>query len=339
MIAYPTRPGRPLLVRGRRLVYSVKDRLYSLEDGAVRPLGRLASPFSPLAAAPALLDRLLRNEVSHYRIFPDGAELAVHRRRFLVRRPGQEDFRVAHVLARGSRPLVLSVEHRGRLVFGEYGTLPYDQPVRIYAGESPDFRLEPVHEFPAGTVKHVHGVIWDPHDLCYWVTVGDSDREAGILRLSADFRSAEWLARGGQETRAVGLMVFKDHLVYGTDSERAANHVIRIEKATGKMTRLHPLEGSCLHCGKFGEWMVVATAYEPSRVNTGRDCHLHASRDGERWVRVASVPKDAWNPTYFQFGTFVLPHAESAEVLAFGGQALSGFHGRMTVLSPIPSWT
>lgn len=330
--------GRPLLARGDQLVYSVKDRLYSLESGVVRPLGRLAAATHPLSWAPSLVDRLARNEVSHYRVLADGTELAVHRRRFLVRRPGAPDFSVAHVLGRGSRPLVISVEDQGRLVFGEYGTLPRDQPVRIYAASGPDFSPHPVHEFPAGTIKHIHGVIWDPHDLCYWVTVGDADDEAGILRMTRDFGSVEWLVRGGQQTRAVGLMVFGDHLVYGTDSERAANHVIHLDKASGRMTRLHPLAGSCLHCGRFGEWMVVATACEPSQVNLGRECHLLASKDAANWARIASATKDRWDPTYFQFGTFVLPHAESPRFLAYAGQALSGWHGRLVVTDPVASW-
>ena len=316
------------------MVYSIKDKIYSLEDGSAISLGRLLPKFSPLNLVPPLVDRLLRNEISHYRVLGDGTELAVYRRRFFVRRPGVRDFETVHALERGSRPLVISVENNDQVVFGEYGRLPYDQPVRIYAASARDFRFRPVQEFTPGAVKHVHGIVWDPYDRCYWVTVGDSDSESGILRMSADFRSMEWLVKGRQEARAVGLMVFRKHIVYGMDSERAHNHIMHLDKSTGKLSKLQSVEGSCLFCARLADGlMAIATACEPSRVNLSRTCHIYVGRDGFHWTRAASLLKDRWSAKYFQFGTFVLPHCEDASFLAYGCQALQGSHGQFAILS------
>jgi hypothetical protein len=217
------------------------------------------------------------------------------------------------------------------MVYGEYGALSRSDPVHVCAARYPSFAFESVHSFAPGEVKHVHNVEWDPHDLCYWVLVGDADGESGILRFRPDFSGAEWLVRGSQLARAVNVFVLPDALLYATDSERAGNWVVSVDKQSGDLTRIQGIASSSLGAARIRGRYYVSAAVEPSLVNLTRTCHLYESADGLGWKPVAGYAKDRWRPTYFQFGTLVLPHCVDAELLVYGGQAVGDLDGYFLV--------
>ena len=67
-------------------------------------------------------------------------------------------------------------------------------------------------------------------------------------------------------------------------------------------------------------------------MNLSDHAALWISRGGEQWHKVLNAQKDRWHPTYFQYGTFVLPRGESDnETLLFNGQALNGLGGKAYV--------
>src|SRR4030042_3277356 len=104
---------------------------------------------------------------------------------------------------------------------------------------------------PSDDIRHIHNVIWDRFDGGYWVMVGDFDKQPGIGKLFADFKNLKCLRRGDQEARAVGVIVEKDCLYYGTDSELCQNYIVRMDKKTGQITRLRAVEGSSLYATRF----------------------------------------------------------------------------------------
>jgi len=324
--------GRPLLIEGRTLHFGIKNRLFRFADGEIVAGPTIHSSNPLLSSAPRLIDRLLRNEISLLRRLGDGSLLAVYRKGFYLAQPGEGQFNLKCSISRGSRPLGMSVENQGWMVYGEYGSLPRDQPVHIYGAQYPSFRFESVHCFPAGSVKHVHNVQWDTHAGCYWVLVGDSDEESGILRLSADFKSAEWLVRGSQMARAVNLFVTPDELLYATDSERDLNRILSVDKQTGVIKQLLEMPSSSLGAARMAGRYYVSTAVEPSVVNKTGICRLFESADGADWKEVLGYPKDVWHPTYFQFGSLVLPHAVDAQIRVVGGQAVRDLDGRFVIL-------
>jgi hypothetical protein len=328
--------GRPLLLEGRTLYFSRKNNIFVLRDGVIMPFAQVESGNPLLALAPRLIDRLLRNEISLLRRMPDRGLLAVHRRGFHLLEPGANRFSPRWTIDRGSRPLGMSTENDGWMVYGEYGSLSRSEPVHVYAARYPSFAFEPVHSFAPGEVKHVHNVQWDPHDLCYWVLVGDADGESGILRLRPDFSGAEWLIRGSQLARAVNVFVLPDALLYATDSERARNWVVSVDKKSGAATRIQEIASSSLGAARMLGRYYVSTAVEPSLVNATRTCRLYESVDGLGWKPVARHAKDSWHPTYFQFGTLVMPHCVDAELLVYGGQAVRGLDGHFVVSTPEP---
>jgi hypothetical protein len=219
-----------------------------------------------------------------------------------------------------------------RVLWGEYWANRERRPVRLYASEDHGESFDVVHTFPAGEIKHIHNLVYDPKHHLYWVLAGDHGKEPGFGRLSADLKSFDWLVKGKQDYRAVCVFDMGDYLIYGTDSEKEANGAIRLEKSTGKIERLTEFEGSCIYACKFGNFYALSTSVEPSAVNHSPYADLWLSLDGERWTRAYRAAKDKCNATYFQFGSIVLPRGESGRDTAmFSGQALVGIDGQAAV--------
>ena len=232
-----------------------------------------------------------------------------------------------------SLPMTITVGPADRILFGEYNSkTAHNLPVRLFVSDDLGSSFEVARVFEAGSILHIHNIVYDVGLKHYWVLAGDHQHEPGIGRLSEDLKEFDWVAKGKQQFRAVEVFDFGDHLIYGMDSEKAANAVIRFDKASGRTERLQELDGSCIYACLFGGLYVLSTTVEPSAVNRSKQASLWISRDGDHWEKVFSAGKDHWHPTYFQYGSIVLPRGESDhETIMFSGQALKGLDGRVYV--------
>lgn len=287
-----------------------------------------------VAGMSSLTARLVRRNIQALQVLPDGGRVAVARNG--IYRAGPEGIEMSRTwtLERGSRPITLSADGN-RILFGEYGGTRMDAVgVRIYCSFDGGEHFEVVWEFPTGDVHHVHSVVVDPTADHYWVLVGDHGRTVGIGALSKDFRTLEWVGRGSQMWRAVSVLCREDCLIYGSDSEVEQNHIMRLDKRSGRIDRVAPVSGSCLYSAQFGPHAVVSTCVEPSGVNSTRQSHLYHSLDDETWESVMSLNKDRWHTALFQFGTIVLPHVACDRPThgLLSGQALSGNHDQCQVI-------
>ncbi len=210
-------------------------------------------------------------------------------------------------IPRGSRPLSLCHAADGKLYFGDYFGNPGRAPVRIYAATYPALDFEPVYTFPAGAIRHVHGVFEDPFADALWVTTGDIGQEAAIWRTEDQFGTLKPVLRGGQQYRAVTLLFTTDHVYFGTDTPLEQNYICRFNRLTGVVERLVAVQGSVFHGCKVGEVLVFSTAVEPSKVNTASHAYIWASRDGVRWTCLKGYRKDCWPLKLFQYGQILFP--------------------------------
>jgi hypothetical protein len=311
------------------------DIFHSVDDGQRwTRVTRMPCPIvRRLAQVSRLACRLSRHEVKALVRLPDGTLVASNPDGVFFARPGAPVMTPSRIADAGQpvhRPMCLSGGPGGRVVWGEYWRNAARREVRLYASDDHGRSFSVAHTFPRGDIKHVHNVVYDAHDACYWVLVGDGGKEPGIARWSADLRQLDWLGRGSQTYRAVCLFDLGDRLVYGTDSETEPNAVISLDKRSGRAERGQDLPGSCIYACRFGGLYVLGTTVEPSRVNPCRAAALWVSRDADRWVPAFQAPKDRWNDRYFQFGSFALPRGQSSrEVILFSGQALSGIDGQL----------
>jgi len=293
-------------------------------------LARRTAQFSRLAC------RLLRHEIKALESLPKGGYVASNRSRVFFAPPDELMMAPSKVSEDGQTlapPMTMTVGPAGRVLFGEYNSkTAHGLPVRLFVSDDGGRCYEIAHVFEGGSILHIHNIVYDAGLGHYWILAGDHGHEPGIGRLSADLKDFDWVVKGEQQFRAVEVFDFGDHLIYGMDSERAANAIMRFDKATGRVERLQEIDGSCIYACRFGGLYVLSTTVEPSRVNHAKAAGLWVSRDGDRWERVLSAEKDFWHPIYFQFGSLVLPRgASEKEAILFSGQALKGLDGRAFV--------
>jgi len=304
---------------------------WSFETAMRRGFGRRAIEPSRLAC------RAFRHEVRAMARLSDGSYVAASKKGVYFSRPGQRTMSVSRVeiVDRLKPPMMIGVGPANRVVWGEYSTTNRDRPaVRVYASDDGGASFHVVYTFGPSEIRHVHNVFYDASAAHYWVLTGDHGKEPGIGRLSADFRTFEWLVRARQEYRAVCLFDFGDHFVYGTDTENEPNHVIRLDKRTGHSERIAPLVGTCIYGCRFGGIYAISTTVEISQANPSREATLLLSRDGEKWETVLRARKDFLPQKLFQWGSLILPRGESnRERLLVSGQALCGMDGETVTMS------
>lgn len=329
-------PGRALCVGadgsmhvadGHRVLRSTDwGRTWTVDCTVPAPRWKAALSRAGVAA------RLLRHYVAALRVLSDGTRVCVARDGIYRAGPGQVQMRRVFAITRGSRPLSLTVDPDDRVLFGEYGANAERREVHVYASDPGGERFDVLHTFAAGDVRHVHNVIYDPHCDKHWILVGDYGHEPGIALLDRDGSQLHWVARDGQQTRAAAAIVESDGLLYGTDTELEQNWIIRLDRATGRRTKLYRIEGSSLFAARFGQVRLVSTCVEPSTINRSHAAFLHASVDGDRWREIDRCEKDFWSLKLFQFGLVVLPHSDFAGPRGmYSGQAVRGLDNRTRI--------
>ena len=330
-------PGRAQYIdsQGRLYISRLYDIFRSDDGGAVWQLDCSVplSGYKPALARFSLAARLLRYYVAVFQIMDDGTRIAVAREGIYRAEPGESQLSLSFRIKRGSRPMNICVDGP-RVIFGEYGDCYKNQETYIYVSEDRGRTFEVAYTFPRGSIRHVHNVIVDPYSDHYWVLVGDYDTQPGIGVLDKDLKNIDWLQRGDPESRVVGAIVKPDCLLYGTDSDITRNFIIRLEKQSGKRTKLLEVEGSSLYAASFGPVMAISTCVEPNPCCPSKECSIYLSRDGDAWTRVMPHRKDRYHPSLFQYGALVLPIAENKQAKGmFSGQAVIGAHNLVTLLN------
>ena len=277
--------------------------------------------------------RFLRQEVRALLPTGDGGHVAATRSGIFHSGPGEMHMRPAEVEA-GHRkvqaPTSLCAGPDGRVVWGEYWRNLNRKFMRLYGSEDGGRSYREIHRFADGEIRHVHGLLYDEGLEKYWVFVGDHGSEPGIGLLDADWTHFEWVHKGEQHHRLVAAFDQGDHLLYATDTEKEANAVYRLHKASGELQRVAEIDGSCIYGCRTGRGFLFSTSAEPRDDNSPQVASLWHSSDGDSWGRIYSVAKDRWQANFFQFGSLVLPRGALPEgFVAFSGQAVDGIDGEL----------
>ena len=333
--------GRALCIdRLGRLYIARKYKIFRSDDGGISWVLDCRVPTSgwkPLASEFALAARLLRFNIQAFQVLDDGTRVAVAWEGIYRAGPGESRMVQTWPVTRGSRPISLSA-HGSRVLFGEYGRIGMERlALRVYYSEDSGRHFEPLFEFPKGDIHHVHNVVVDPFSDHYWVLTGDYGKTPGIAALSRDGRHLDWVDRGHQMVRAVSALPRPDCLIYGSDTDLEPNHIIRLDKKTGRWERLQPVEGSSLYAADVAGMAVISTSSETSTTGAVPPCSLYGSRDDVNWTRIISFKKDIWSPM-LHFGVVVLPVVQASETphWMFSGQALAGHHDRVSLCGSLP---
>jgi hypothetical protein len=244
----------------------------------------------------------------------------------VTRTPESAEFQVTHRIRRGTRPLHVTSVPSGTIYWGEYFDNPERAEVHIYASTDHGRTWQVVYTFPAGSIRHIHNIVYDRWGDCLWILTGDEGAECKVLRASCDplsvelsaERAVEVVLSGNQQTRAVAAVPTQNGLYLSTDTPFETNHVYWLDyrsDRTGNVQCVGDLAGSSIYGCRAGNALFFSTMIEPSAVNTVRDVHIVGSRvgskDGTNWQVLARWKKDGLPMRYFQYGNAFLPDGEN----------------------------
>src|SRR6202158_193561 len=237
----------------------------------------------------------------------------------VTRTPGSDEFHVTHQVQRGTRPPHVTAIPSGRIYWGEYFDNRERAEVHIYVSADRGRTWQIAYTFPAGSIRHVHNIVYDRWGDCLWILTGDEGAECKVLRASCDLGAGEVVLAGKQQARAVAAIRTQKGLYLSTDTPSEKNHVYRLDYRTdpaGKVEQAADLASSSIYGCQVGEAMFFSTMIEPSSVNTGREVQIVGSRDGSRvgtnWQVLARWKKNKFPMRYCQYGSAFLPDGENS---------------------------
>ena len=308
-------PGMRLLrIDGRRLWASRGYALLQSTDAGETWEKRARFPppaWRDLTSRVRLTARLCRDGFHNLLVRPDGGLVGVVPGAIVVAGPGEERFRTAFRVTRGTRPLALAQDPQGRIYFGEYFGNPDREEVHVHGSDDGGETWHVARSFPAGSIRHVHRVFWDPFDRAIWVLTGDYGDECRILRTEDGFRTVEVIRKGGQEVRTKCAIPARESIVFATDSPLEPNRIFRLDRSSGDLSEVGSLPGSGSFACTVGPVMIFSSAVEPSRTNRDRHATLVGSNGGEGWEPILRWRKDCWPMHLFQYGTIALPEGDN----------------------------
>jgi hypothetical protein len=263
-----------------------------------------------LTSSASLTSRLVRDGFHALAVLDDGSMIGATPGSIVTKSAGSTRFQVSHRMLRGTRPLHITPTPSAKIYWGEYFDNRDRAEVHIYASEDQGRTWQVAHTFPAGSIRHVHNIIYDCWGDCLWILTGDEGAECQILRASCDLGSVEIVLSGNQQARAVAAIPAPDCLYLSTDTPEEKNHIYRLGR-TGRVDRVGDLNGSSIYGCQAGQSFFFSTMVEPSTVNRDREVHLVGSRDGAHWQTVSRWEKDSLSMKYFQYGNAFLPDGEN----------------------------
>ena len=223
-------------------------------------------------------------------------------------------------------------DREGWSYLGEYFMNAARESVRIWR-LSPDFSAwEIAHEFPRGSIRHVHGLYRDPFDpSAVWVTTGDEQGECHIYRTDDRFRTFERIGDGSQVWRAVRLFFTAQHVAWLMDSQDERNFACRISRSDGRLEVGQTIDATTWYGIQTTDGLYLAfTTVEAGTGIQRKESAVLVSADAFEWQEVHTFRKDAWRPMkVFKNGILICPSGPmTSQNLYLSGEGLRGLDGQ-----------
>jgi hypothetical protein len=307
---------RALAWQGNVLYASRGYDLLKAEIGAGRiawqPVGRYRPEvWRRVSSLLRLTSRLFRDGFHALAVLPTGQIVGAVPGAIVTLFPGEEEFRISHKVMRGTRPLHITATPAGRLFWGEYFDNARRDEVHIYGSADQGATWNVVYTFPAGAIRHVHNIVYDPWENCLWTLTGDNGSECRILRASLDFKNLDVALSGNQQARAVALVPAENGLYFSSDTPLERNHIYHLDRR-GNVTTLGDLESSSIYGCRAGNGIFFSTMAEPSQINSQANVNIYGSLDGTNWQKQLWWAKDRWPMGLFQYGNAFLPDGNNS---------------------------
>jgi hypothetical protein len=254
-----------------------------------------------------LTARLFRDGFHALAALPAGRIVAAVAGAIITLAPNESEFRMSHVIRRGTRPLHVTATPSGVVFWGEYFDNPAHDEVHIYASSDGGATWQIAYTFPKGAIRHIHNIVYDSWENCLWILTGDHGDECRILRATCDLGRVETVLQGNQQARAVALVPTADALYFSSDTPLEKNYIYRLDRK-GNLSQLAPISSSSIYGCRVGDSILFSTMVEPSKVNPARHVRIYAGHSGSpEWRPILEWQKDGWPMSLFQYGNAFLP--------------------------------
>jgi hypothetical protein len=218
--------------------------------------------------------------------------------------------------------------------YGEYWGNKTREDVYIYYWRPGWDSWRPFYQFPAGSIRHIHAVQFDPFTKKIWVATGDCDNESSIGYFSGSADTPKWISvtQGSQSARAVSLIFTPDFVYWGSDAGKdtriSCNYIYRWSRKTDQVQRLAPVGGPVYYSTMDDQGrLFVSTTVEGSPSEPDCLARVWMSEDGLNWQGIASWQKDVY-PRQFGYGTLSFPQGIAPKSkLYVVGQGVQGAPG------------
>lgn len=299
-----------------RYIFSYRDLLFQGDgiDAPRRMLAKVrAKPLRSLLSRLRPAQRLLR--FMFYNVVPlaDGSIFYTFDKSVGVIRDG-----VARGLGGLSRPARVlragcTADADGDVYFGEYIANDRREPLNIYRYRPGASSLEVAAKLPPGFARHIHGIYFDRFEGRLVALTGDLPHECRFVVSSDGFANCEVLYEGDESYRAVSILFDEEAIYYGTDAERRANIIYRIDRSTGLRTALGEVNGTVFYSKSFAGHLIFATTAENAPSQKRNAAELWATDGSSPPECIASFDKDHWPGGLFMFGTIHFPFANDLD--------------------------
>jgi len=284
-----------------------------------------------ISSKAALTSRLFRDGFHALSVLPSGNLVAAVPGAIVTLKVGETEFKVAHKIERGTRPLHIATTPNGRIFWGEYFDNAQRSEVHIFESYDGGVAWDVAHTFPAHSVRHVHNIFYDQWGDCLWIFTGDYGSECKIIRGSADCSSLNEVIAGNQHCRAVAAVTSPEGIYFASDTPLEKNYIYLLDRS-GKVRQLQSIPSSSIHGCRNRNGIFFSTMVEPSDVNRTRNVTLVGSDNGADWEQLACWPKDRWSMRFFQYGNAFLPDGDNTtDLLAATTIAVRGADRAMTI--------
>jgi hypothetical protein len=223
---------------------------------------------------------------------------------------------------------------RAGIYFGEYGANERRKAVPVWASRDDGQTWQIIHYFPAGSIKHIHGVYRDPFSDRLWIPTGDFAGECFLYSADPDFRDVRRHGDGTQPWRSVSLLFSKDHIYWGMDSQLQSSQLCAFDRVTETLTQHQKFPGPVWYSKQLDDgWVVLQTTVESGPGVQDDSAHVFVSRDLLTWRSIGKFRKDPWPKRYFKFGVLAFADGPqtSKEFVLFGA-ALNDLDGRAVLV-------
>jgi hypothetical protein len=238
-------------------------------------------------------------------------------------------------LNQGRNALHQSILSTGQHSFylGEYSANTKRLPVKIWGSTDGARSWQVAYEFPAHSIKHVHGIYQDPHTQQIWVTTGDFAGECYLYIFDAHMHFLRRLGDGSQIWRTVSLFFRADAIYWITDSQLETNYLVRLDKSNDSISHGQTFPGPVWYIKDLQDGIALAaTAYETGPGVKTKCVHLLMSTDLNNWVLLQQFHHDGWPLKYFKFGVINFADGNQySDDFVLSGEALRKLDGKSLI--------